>query len=116
MEEEAEKSFTERIYEKAEQYVKTTIELYKLKTVHTVSDVVSAMATGFVIWVIVFLFLLFLSIGTAFYLGEILGGLHYGFFIVAGIYILLGLIIYIGRVKCLKIRINNFIIKQIFKD
>lgn len=116
MEEETEKSFTERIYEKAEQYVKTTVELYRLKTIHTVSDVVAALATGFVIWVIIFLFLLFLSLGTAFYLGEVLGGLHYGFFIVAGIYVLVGLIIYMLRVKCLKIRINDFIIRQIFKD
>lgn len=116
MEEEAEKSFTGRIYEKAEQYVKTTIELYRLKAVHTVSDVIATLATSFIIWVIIFLFLLFLSIGTAFYLGELLGKWHYGFFIVAGIYALIGLVIYLIRVKCLTNKIGDFIIRQILKD
>jgi len=116
MEEEEEKSFTQRIYEQVEQYVKTTVELYKLKTIHTFSDLFAAIATGFIIWVIVFLTLIFASLGAAFYLGEVLGKWHYGFFIVAGFYVLVGLIIYMLRIKCLKERINNFIIKQIFED
>jgi hypothetical protein len=59
---------------------------------------------------------LFISFGAAFYFGSVLGGIHYGFFIVAGFYALLGLILYMLRIKCLKEKINNFIIRQIFKD
>lgn len=115
MEEETEKPFTERIYEKVEQYVKTTIELYRLKTVNTIADLVAALVTGFAIWVIVFLFLIFVSFGAAFYLGDLLGKWHYGFFIVAGIYIVLGILLYVFR-NSLKTTLNNFIVKQIFED
>lgn len=113
---EEEKSFTERIYEQVEEYAKTTVELYRLKAIKAFSDVFAAVATGFIIWVIISFFLVFLSIGAAFYLGELLGKWHYGFFIVAGFYALVGLIIYALRIKCLKDKINNFIIRQIFKD
>jgi uncharacterized membrane protein len=114
--EEEEKSFTRKIYEQVEQYAKTTVELYKLKAIHTFADLFAAVATGFIIWVIIFLFILFISFGLAFYLGDVLGGWYYGFFIVAGIYALVGLVIYALRIKCLKERINNFIIRQIFKE
>ena len=113
---EEEKSFTKRLYDKAEQYVKTSVELYKLKGVNTFANVFAAVATGFIIWVIFLMFLLFISIAAAFYFGELLGKIHYGFFIVAGFYLLVGIIIYVLRVKCLKEKINNFIIGQIFKD
>ncbi len=113
---EEEKSFTQKIYDQVEQYAKTTVELYKLKAIHAFADLFAAVSTGFVIWVIVSLFLVFASFGAAFYLGELLGKWHYGFFIVAGFYALVGILIYIFRIKCLKERINNFIIRQIFKD
>jgi hypothetical protein len=113
---EEEKSFTERIYEHVEEYAKTTVELYRLKAIKVFSDVFAAVATGFIIWVIIYFFLVLLSIGTAFWIGQMLGKWHYGFFIVAGFYALVGLIIYMLRVKCLKAKINNFIIRQIFKN
>jgi len=113
---EEEKSFTERIYEQVEDYAKTTVELYRLKAIKVFSDVFASVATGFIVWVIISFFLVFLSIGLGFWIGDMLGAWYLGFFIVAGIYALIGLIIYMLRVKCLKERINNFIIRQIFKD
>ncbi|HLA54486.1 MAG TPA: hypothetical protein VK623_00150 [Flavobacterium sp.] len=113
---EEEKSFTQKIYEQVEDYAKTTVGLYKLRAINTFADLFAAVSAGFILWVIFSLFLLFVSIGAAFYLGDLLGKWHYGFFIVAGFYILVGVIVYIFRVKCLKEKINNFIIKQIFKD
>lgn len=113
---EEEKSFTQRIYDQVEEYAKTTVELYRLKAINSLADVFAAVSTGFIIWVIISFFLVFVSIGAAFYIGEVLGKWHYGFFIVAGFYALVGIIIYALRFKCLKQRINNFIIRQIFKD
>lgn len=113
---EEEKSFTRKIYEQVEEYAKTTAELYKLKAINTFADLFAALATGFAIWVIFSMFLLFISVGAAFYFGELLGKWHYGFFVVAGFYALIGVIVYIFRIKCLKEKINNFIISQIFKD
>ena len=114
--EEEEKSFTKKIYELVEQYAKTSMELYKLKAINIFAGVFAAVSTGIIMWLIFLMLLLFLSIGGAFYFGELLGKYHYGFFIIAGFYALIGLVIYIYRVKCLKEVINNFIIKQIFKE
>lgn len=116
MEEQEEKSFTRRLYEQVEQYAKTTVELYKLRAINTFADLIAAIGTGILLWLIASMFLLFVSIGMAFYLGEVLGKWHYGFFIVAGFYILIGIIIYIVRVKYVKQKINDFVIKQIFED
>lgn len=114
--EEEEKSFTQRLYQQVEEYARVTVELYKLKAIQTFADLFAAVATGFIIWVIVFMFLLFISFGAAFYFGEILGGWYYGFFIVAGFYVLVGFILYLLRFKYLKASINDFIIRQIFKE
>jgi hypothetical protein len=70
---EEEKSFTERIYEHVEDYAKTTVELYRLKAIKVFSDVFASVATGFIIWVIISFFLVFLSIGFGFWIGEMLG-------------------------------------------
>ncbi len=111
-----EKSFTERLYDKGVQYVETTIELYKLKGISAISGIFAGIAIGFVIWVIFLMFLLFLSIGAAFYFGDVLGKLYYGFFIVSGIYLLIGAIIFLVGIKNIKAKINNFIVGKLFKD
>ena len=111
-----EKSFTGKLYDQVEQYAKTTVELYKLKAAKTLSEVFASVATGFILWVLFLFILLFLSIGGAFYLGKLMGEWHYGFLSVAGIYIVILVVIYILRVKCLTRKLNDFIIKQIFKD
>ncbi len=111
-----EKSFTHRLYEKGEQYVKTTIELYKLKGISALAGIFSGIAIGFVIWILFFMFLLFLSFAGAFYFGDLLGKPHYGFLIVTGIYAITLLIIFMIGIKSLKNKINNFIVGKLFKD
>jgi hypothetical protein len=116
MEEEEEKSFPHRLYERVEQYVKTTIELYKLRAINTFADLIAAIGTGIILWLIFSMFLLFVSVGAAFYIGSLLGKWHHGFFIVAGFYVVVGVIVYAIRKKYVKDKINDFVIKQIFED
>lgn len=116
MEEAQEKSFTRRIYELVEQYAKTQFEIYKLKGIKMGAGVFAAVATGIILWLIFLMLLLFLSVGAAFYLGSLLGKWHHGFFIVAGFYALIGLLIYVFRVKNLKEAIANYIVAQVFED
>ncbi len=111
-----EKSFAGKIYDQVEQYAKTTVELYKLKTAKTLSEVFASVATGLILWVLFLFILLFFSIGAAFYLGKVMGEWHYGFMTIAGFYLIIVGIIYVYRVKCLTRRLNDYIIKQIFKD
>ncbi|RZJ34515.1 MAG: hypothetical protein EOO51_09285 [Flavobacterium sp.] len=111
-----EKSFTAKMYEQAEDYARTTIELYKLKATKTFAEIFASVSTGIILAVIFSLILLFGSIGLALYLGEVMGKWHYGFFAVMGLYAIVAVVIYIYRVKCFTERLTEYIIKKIFKD
>jgi len=113
MEEKA--NLLETLIERVEDYGKTSIELLKLKAVDKLSDVVSALIPGSVVVLMMLTFLLFLNLGLAFWLGEILGKTFYGFFIIAGFYILIVIVIHFFMNKWLKKRIGDFIIKQMLK-
>ena len=100
------------LFQKAEDYGKTTIELLKLKTIDKSADVVSSLVSQLVIGIILLIFLLFVNIGIALWIGALMGKSYYGFLIVAGIYGLIGLLIYIFRNKWIKMPVSNSMIKQ----
>ena len=58
------------------------------------------------------LFALIMNIGVALFLGELLGKLYYGFFIVAAFYLLAALILHFFMYKWIKKPISDLIIKQ----
>ena len=116
MEEQSEKSRIKKLYEQVEDYARSTFELYKLKAIRSFAETFASVSTGFILGLIFTMVLLFASIGLGLWLGAIMGGWHYGFFTVAGIYALIAVIIYIYRVKCFKKTITDYILKQIFKD
>jgi hypothetical protein len=59
--------------------------------------------------------MLFLSLGLAGWLGEILGNAYYGFFVVAAFYGIAGIIIHFFMHKWLKKMVRNNFIKQVLK-
>lgn len=99
----------------ATEYSKTTIELVKLKALDKTSDVVSSVVSHSVVLIILSSFMLFLNLGIAFWLGEILGKIFYGFLIIAGFYLITGVIIYFLMYKWLKKLVCNYVIKQMLK-
>ena len=105
----------ESLIEKATDYGKTSYELVKLKAVDKTSDVVSTVIPYSFVFVMIASFMLFFNLGVAFWLGEILGKIFYGFFIVAAFYLLMVAVIYFFMHKWLKKIISNFIIKQLLK-
>lgn len=112
---EKEKNSFEALFEKANDYLETRIELTKLKAVDKASDFVSSLTAKLIILFFIVIILLFASIATAFLIGNATGGLQYGFFIVAGFYLLLVLLLYIFRRQWLKTPILNSIIKSMLK-
>lgn len=110
------KSKIEQIYERVEQYVSTSVELYKLKALQKVAETATSILTSVILAFFGLLFLLFVSIGLAIYLGEVLGKMHYGFMIVSGIYLLFAVIVYALRAQVLKDKVNTYIVRKIFKD
>lgn len=105
----------EALYEKAHDYLDTRIELTKLKAVDKVSAFVSAFITRLIILFFIIIIVLFASIATAFLIGYATGGLQYGFFIVAGFYLLLVLLLYVFRKQWLRNPILDSIIKSLLK-
>ncbi|MEI6900109.1 MAG: phage holin family protein [Bacteroidota bacterium] len=102
----------ESLLENVETYVKTTFELYSLKLLQTTTNVVSSLASKLPVLLLVILFLFLLSIGMAIYLGELLGKIYFGFFIVAACYLVTGFILYLFLGKWIKKPLSEFIIKQ----
>ncbi|GEP52321.1 hypothetical protein FNO01nite_29930 [Flavobacterium noncentrifugens] len=106
----------EMLVEKIEQYAKTSLELYKLKAIDKGTDVFSSLISRVVIITIIALFFLLVTLGLCFYLGEVLGKVYYGFFAVAGIYAVVGIIMIIFRKRWLDDTLNDYIVRQIFKE
>ena len=102
----------EKLIEKAEIYSKTTLELCKYEAVYKSVDIFSSLAVKLVITLVVVLFLLFVNVGLALYIGQYLGEIYYGFFIVAFGYLSLAIVLYIFRDEWIRTPVSNFIINK----
>ncbi|SHL13009.1 phage holin family protein [Flavobacterium chilense] len=104
------------LYEKAENYTKTSLELLKLKTVSSVADVLSTLTSRIAVGAVVAFFTLFLNIGISLWLGKLLGEYYYGFFIVALFYLIVAIVMHTMQHKIIKTPIGNMIISSILKE
>jgi hypothetical protein len=105
----------ESLVDRATEYGKISYELIKLKALDKASEVVSSVVPHSAVLILIGSFLLFLNLGIAFWLGEVLGKIYYGFFIVAAFYVLVALIIHFFMYKRLKKLIHNYVIRQLLK-
>lgn len=105
----------EMLFEKIESYIKTTLELYRLKAIDKVTDIFATLASSMILGLIVALSFILLSVGLALFLGELLGKSYYGFFAIGGLYAAIGIVVGINRREWLEVKLNNFLINQIFK-
>ena len=105
----------ESLLESAKEYSKTSFELIRLKIIDKLADIISSAIPLSVVIILSATFLLFLSVGLAFWFGDLTGRIFYGFFIVAGIYILLAVIIHFFMHKRIKRRIGDYFIRQLLK-
>jgi hypothetical protein len=99
-----------QMVEHAQAYTQTSIELLKLKSAAAISTVLSeVIKRAFVVLAFVLTGLL-LTIGVAQWLGELLGRSYYGYFIVAGVYLLLGSGLYMLLGKAVKLELDKLFI------
>jgi hypothetical protein len=103
------------LFERAEDYGKTTLNLFKLNAIDKSADVVSSLASGLAVIMTVVFSVSIISIGIALWLGKLLGDTFYGFFIIGGFYALLAILLQIFRHQWLKYPVSNSIIKQMLK-
>ena len=105
-------NFIEPIFERAEEYGKTSYELFKLKTLDKTAVVVSTFVSRGTVILVLSMFIVLATIGVALYLGEMLGKSYYGFFCVAGFYGIIGGVLYFFMNNWIKKRVSNLIISQ----
>lgn len=103
------------LLESATDYFKTSYDLAKLKAIDKVTGAVSSFLTNYLLLVIAVASVLFGSLGLAFWLGEMLGKVYYGFFAVAAFYGLSGVFINFFLHERIKKCISNRFIKQVLK-
>ena len=104
------------LIDRAENYGKTTLELFKLSAIDKSADVVSSLVSRLAVFMAVALSLLIINIGFALLLGKLLGDSFYGFFVIGGFYALLAFLLHIYRHQWLKYPVSNTIIKQLLKQ
>jgi hypothetical protein len=99
----------------AEHYVRTNAELYKLKAIDKTADGISNLFGRIVIIPFALLFFIILNLAIAFWIGELLEKTSYGFFILAGFYAFIAVLLYIFGNRWIKAPIRNAIIKYALK-
>jgi len=103
----------ESIVERVTEYGKTSLELVKLNALEKTADVISSVIPYIVAFVIFAFAMVFLNVGLALWLGEILGEIFYGFLVIAAFYCIVAIIFHFFMRKWLKKLISNYIIKQV---
>ena len=103
----------ESLIEKIKSYVETTVDLLKLKAIDKSLSFVSVLIAWLVVLMAAGFFIILLNIGLAFLIGELLGKVYYGFFIMAIINAVAGLIILRNKRKWIKDPLINKMVKEV---
>jgi hypothetical protein len=97
------------------EYVHTYIELTKAKVTQGASTAASGAAIGVAALFLGIFFLFFLFCGLALWLGDLINSRAGGFFIVAGLFLLLVVLIFALRKKVIVPAIRNAIISKVYE-
>lgn len=103
----------ESLIDRVKSYVETRIDLLRLKAIDKSSSFLSLLISMIVVILVSFISIMMLSVGIALLLGDLLGKSYYGFFIVGGLYLIAGLVLYSLREKILKVPIADKMIKNL---
>lgn len=110
-----EKDNVELLIEKGSDFLSAKMGLYKLKAVDKSSDVVAEAASKSIVSLIFIVAFFIANIGLSLLLGEMVGKLYYGFFIVAGFYLIAGIIVMLMQKKWLRDPIADKLIEKMMQ-
>jgi hypothetical protein len=105
-------SSIESLIEKIKSYVETTVDLLKLKAADKSLQVVSVLIAYLVVLTMLGFFFILINFGLAFLIGDLLGKVYYGFFIMAFVNAIAGLIVLKNKRKWIKDPLINRMIKD----
>lgn len=96
-------------------YLHTQVEVIKLKAAEKGSDVMANIIAGIIVMLIFFLCIVFAGIAFSLYINQSMNSSWIGFIIIASIYLLIALIVWLARTKLLRLPIMNSIIQHLLK-
>lgn len=105
----------ETLFERAEDYTRTSAELVKLNAIDKSADVLSSLLSRLTVAIFAVMFVLLLNIGLSLWIGELIGKPYLGFFLVSSLYLVMSIILYSFKDPWIKIPISNFIITKLLK-
>ncbi len=97
-------------------YTATHLELLKMQSIEKIVIITPVILSGTLISLIIYLSVLFLSIGLSIYLSTLLNSTFYGFLIVGSFYLLVGVIFIVSRKTLIIKPLQNILIRAIFKE
>ena len=98
------------------EYLNNRIESVKLSAAEKSSKMLANLIAISAVLLVFLFVIVFASIALAYVLAKLTGELYWGFLIVAGIYLLLGSLIWLLKEKILRFPIMNAMLHQLFKD
>jgi len=98
------------------EYIETRIDIVKLDAADTGATAASSMVVWVVIAIASVFTLLLITIGGAIGIGYLVDNFAVGFFILAGVYLLIALVLYYNRENWIRKPIINAIVKNIYDN
>jgi len=113
-----EKTFAkvEELADTVKEYVNARIDAVKLTLAEKSSAIIANTIAGLIVAGVFTLFIVFGSIALALGLGEYFGKTWAGFLFVAVFYLVIGIIVWLARVKLIRLPLMNAFIKQLFNE
>jgi len=99
-----------------QEYLEVSVSLLKLRAAEKTSDLIADIAGVVVVSLFFIFFLLFVSFGCANLLSGVFGNNYSGFLIIGGFYLVLGLILWVGRKRIIRNPILNAIVRRLFEN
>lgn len=103
------------LFADSKDYLKNKSELWKLKMIDKTSETVSSIVEKVIIFFIGIIFFILLNIAIALLIGYWLNHSFWGFFVLAGFYGIVGLVIHLSKDKLIKTPIINSLIQKFVK-
>lgn len=102
----------ESLLEKAAEYGQTSFKLIKLRTLDKISEGVSSFIPHGITLVLIILSLLFINLGLALWLGELMGKIYFGFLLAGAFYLFIGLLFHFVFNRYIKNKIRDYMINK----
>lgn len=109
-------SAAEELADTLRQYADTRIESARLSIAEKSSAAIANMAAAFFVAMVLAFFFLFAGVAAALLLAPVVGSYWLAFLLVAVLWLLIGLFVWKGRQRLIRLPVMNAILRQFFDD